>query len=177
MIERDMIDRSATLFNRFSDSLFSISARAFDCKISPWSCELYFASRARGKSVDPEGGDPNWEALYDANVWTSAYTPSHGIVSTEFNVEGFIFGYLSTLRTIMEGKQGIVGFDLLSLGSWELMSMFEKKAGEIFGIANETLVIYCRLSGTYPDEAKRLALWERYLEYLEIAKEEWVLGF
>ena len=177
MIEREMIDRSATLFNRFSDSLFSISARAFDCKISPLSCELYFASRVRGKSVDPKGSDPSCEALYDANVWTSAYAPIHGSVSTEFDAGGFIFGYLSTLRTIMEGKQGIIGFDLLSLGSWELMSMFEKEAGEIFRIANETLVIYCRLSGTYPDEAKRLALWERYLEYLGITEEEWVLGF
>ena len=174
MIEREMIDRSATLFNRFSDSLFSISARAFDCKISPWSCELYFASRARGKSVDPKGGDPNWEALYDANVWTSAYAPSHSIV---FDAKGFIFGYLSTLRAIMEGKQGIIGFDLLSLGSWELMSMFEKEAGEIFRITSETLVIYCRLSGAYPDEAKRLALWERYLEYLGITEKDWVLGF
>ena len=177
MIEREMIDRSATLFNRFSDSLFSISARAFDCKISPWSCELYFASRARGKSVDPKEGDPGWESLYDANVWTSAHAPSPSIVSAEFDAGGFIFGYLSTLRAIMEGKQGIIGFDLLSLDSWELMSMFEKEAGEIFRIANETLVIYCRLSGTYPDEAKRLALWERYLEYLGITEEEWVLGF
>ena len=177
MIEREMIDQGTLLFNRFSDSLFSISARAFDCKISPWRCELYFASRMRGKSVDPKSGDPNWETLYDANVWTSAYTPSHGNVDTEFAAGGFIFGYLSTLRTIMEGRQGIVGFDLLSLDSWELMNMFEKAAGEVFGVASETLVIYHRSTGTYPDEAKRLALWERYLEYLGITEEDWVLGF
>lgn len=183
MIERQVARTIGPVCMRFLESLFSISINATALrKMTPQVCAVSYRAAAMGKSVNLDSDNEwIWEAQREGTNFDSGCiiqpTPA---VSAEVAMFTFTRSYLSTMRTIMEGKQGVVGFDLLSLGDPGMMRVFEEAAEEVFGRSGETLVIYSIINNSSldPNPEMRAGLWSAYLEHKGIFfEDDWVLGF
>lgn len=181
MIERELLRMDAQpIFIRFSESLFSLDIKAITSGFALRKYELCFNARVRGKSIAKSYDVENEDHM----AWDMGriLTSGHGALAEQVDdvhLSAFrhIRSYLSTMRVVMEGKQGIIGFDLLSLSDTHMMELFEKAAEEVFGRASETIVIYQLLSGYIPNNEARARAWDAYMDYKGIFfEDDWMIG-
>lgn len=172
MIERQIIWLNRPLYSRFMSSLFSLNIKASEIEEPSY---FRYTAQVCGKSVYLEPDDR--DVMYIPTAWHTLKSDSVyiGMICDEHFFLTFTKIYLRTIRAIMEGKQGIIAFDLLSIKNIRMMDIFEKAVEEVFGKARETLVIYSNLGRS--DDSQRDEIWDSYLEYRGITEKDWELGF
>ena len=175
MIERIVVQTLSPFCKRLEESLFSLDIKAHDCDLYIQACSIYYTARAWGRSIESESVLPEFSLIQTQDTGNTLESGirrgSFAEPTAEYIMLDFTWRYLRTMRAIMEGKQGIIAFDLLSLRYPHMMECFEKVANKVFGTARETLVIYIMRSES------RTGVWEAYLKRRGITKEDWVLGF
>lgn len=175
MIERAVVRTFGPFYKRLEESLFSLNIRAYDCEMDRCLCSVCYTAGAWGRSIESESVLPEFSLIQTQDTGNTLESGirrgSFAEPTAEYIMLDFTWRYLRTMRAIMEGKQGIIAFDLLSLRYPHMMECFEKVANKVFGTARETLVIYIMKSES------RTGVWEAYLKRRGITKEDWVLGF
>jgi len=179
MIERRTLWTNGPLSVRLMDSLSSFDIKASECVVDSRSCSVCYTARAWGRSIDLELDGPEAPLMQTRDAGSALKSSIHrGAFSketSEYIMFDFTRRYLRTMRVIMEGKQGILAFDLLSLRSPRMMEIFENAAEKVFGTARETLVIYIMRGNVYSTDSRGKA-WDAYLEHRGITEKDWKLG-
>ena len=179
MIERLTLWTTGPLSVRLMESLCSFNIKASECVVESRSCSICYTARAWGRSIDLDPEGPEVPLMQTRGTGNSLESSIHRGAFSEETSEYIMFDftrrYLRTMRVIMEGKQGILAFDLLSLKSPRMMEIFENAAEKVFGTARETLVIYIMRGNVYSTDSRGKA-WDAYLEHRGITEKDWKLG-